>query len=145
MCDMEKSIQLTIHGLMNVSHILEKNMFLVLNTLNTEIFYLLLREKAEDIAKSVAYVGHDKCLVWRYCCNETRTESKISCYVLNTTMAREQKSRGKVKSKVVHSNVPSIEQIEIPFLLLEVQKRYADVLDNFEQICNDLNIGLQRN
>ena len=57
-------------------------------------------------------------------------------------MAREQKSKGKVKSKVVHSNVPSIEQIKIPLPSLEVQERYADVLDNFEAICTDLNIGL---
>ena len=57
-------------------------------------------------------------------------------------MSREQKSKGKVKSKVVHSNVSSIEQIRIPLPTLEVQERYADVLDNFEKICNDLNIGL---
>ena len=43
---------------------------------------------------------------------------------------------------MVHSNVPSIEQIIIPLPSLEVQERYADVLDNFEKICNDLNIGL---
>ena len=63
-------------------------------------------------------------------------------HVLSTTYAREQKSKGKVKSKVVHSNVPSIENIEIPLPPLDVQQRMADVLDNFEKICNDLNIGL---
>lgn len=63
-------------------------------------------------------------------------------HVLSTSFARGQKSKGKVKSKVVHSNVPSIESIEIPLPPLDVQQRYADVLDNFEAICNDLNIGL---
>ena len=43
---------------------------------------------------------------------------------------------------MVHSNVPSIENITIPLPPLEVQERYADVLDNFETICNDLSIGL---
>ncbi len=30
----------------------------------------------------------------------------------------------------------------IPMVRLDVQKRYSEVLDNFEKICNDLNIGL---
>ncbi len=41
-----------------------------------------------------------------------------------------------------YSNVPSIERITIPLPPLDVQKRYADVLDNFEMICNDLTSGL---
>lgn len=67
---------------------------------------------------------------------------KYLAHVLATKSSREQKSKGKVKSKVVHSNVPSIEQITIPLPPLDVQKRYADVLDNFEIICNDLTSGL---
>ena len=63
-------------------------------------------------------------------------------HVLATTEARIQKGKGKVKSKVVHSNVPSIQEIEIPLPSLEVQERYANCLDNFETICNDLSIGL---
>ena len=35
-----------------------------------------------------------------------------------------------------------IKQIEIPVPSITVQKRIVDVLDNFEKICNDLNIGL---
>lgn len=44
--------------------------------------------------------------------------------MLATQQAREQKSKGKVKSKVFHSNVPSIEQITIPLPPLDIQKRY---------------------
>ena len=47
-----------------------------------------------------------------------------------------------MKSKVVHSNIPAIEEISIPLPSLDVQERYANVLDNFEAICSDLNIGL---
>ena len=43
---------------------------------------------------------------------------------------------------MVHSNIPSIENIVIPLPSLEIQERYANVLDNFEEICNDLNIGI---
>ena len=40
------------------------------------------------------------------------------------------------------TNGISLSQIEIPLPPLEVQKRIVEVLDNFEKICNDLNIGL---
>lgn len=42
-------------------------------------------------------------------------------------------------------NVPSVNElkkIKIPLPSLETQKRIVDVLDNFEKICSDLNIGL---
>ena len=108
-----------------------------------DILFAITGESVEDIAKSVAYVGHEKCLaggdivVLKHMQNP-----RYLAHVLATQQAREQKSKGKVKSKVVHSNVPSIEQITIPLPPLDIQKRYADVLDNFEKICTDLNIGL---
>lgn len=108
-----------------------------------DILFAITGESVEDIAKSIAYVGHDKCLAGGdIVVMKHQQNPRYLAHVLNTTMIKEQKSKGKVKSKVVHSNVPSIEQIKIPLPSLEVQKRYADVLDNFEQICNDLNIGL---
>ena len=108
-----------------------------------DILFAITGESVEDIAKSIAYVGNDKCLAGGdIVVMKHKQNPRYLAHVLNTSMAREQKSRGKVKSKVVHSNVPSIEQIEIPLPPLDIQKRYAEVLDNFEQICNDLNIGL---
>jgi type I restriction enzyme S subunit len=108
-----------------------------------DILFAITGESVEDIAKSITYVGHDKCLAGGdIVVMKHEQNPRYLAHVLNTSMAREQKSRGKVKSKVVHSNVPSIEQIEIPLPQLDVQKRYAEVLDNFEKICNDLNIGL---
>lgn len=108
-----------------------------------DILFAITGESVEDITKSIAYVGHDKCLAGGdIVVMKHQQNPRYLAHVLNTTMVKEQKRKGKVKSKVVHSNVPSIEQIRIPLPSLEVQKRYADVLDNFEQICNDLNIGL---
>ena len=108
-----------------------------------DILFAITGESVEDIAKSIAYIGHDKCLAGGdIVVMKHQQNPRYLAHVLNTSMAREQKSKGKVKSKVVHSNVSSIEQIKIPLPSLDVQKRYADVLDNFEQICNDLNIGL---
>ena len=108
-----------------------------------DILFAITGESVEDISKSIAYIGHDKCLAGGDIVVMKHNQNpRYLAHVLNTSMAREQKSKGKVKSKVVHSNVSSIEQIRIPLPTLEVQERYADVLDNFEKICNDLNIGL---
>ena len=57
-------------------------------------------------------------------------------------MAQKQKSRGKVKSKVVHSSVPAIKDIKIPIPPLEVQQKIVSILDRFDTLCNDLTQGL---
>lgn len=110
---------------------------------NGDILFAITGESVEDIAKSVAYVGHEKCLAGGDIVVMKHNQNpRYLAYVLATTEARMQKSKGKVKSKVVHSNVPAIKEIQIPLPSLEVQERYANVLDNFESICTDLNIGL---
>ena len=108
-----------------------------------DILFAITGESVEDIAKSVAYIGDEKCLAGGdIVVLKHNQEPRYLAHVLSTYEARQQKSKGKIKSKVVHSSVPAIEDIEIPLPSMEVQKRYADVLDNFEKICNDLNIGL---
>lgn len=67
---------------------------------------------------------------------------KYMGYVLSTTTAQKQKSKGKVKSKVVHSSVPDISQIVIPIPSLKEQERIAAILDRFDTLCNDLTSGL---
>ena len=110
---------------------------------NGDILFAITGESVEDIAKSVAYIGHEKCLAGGDIVVMKHNQNpRYLAHVLATTEARMQKSRGKVKSKVVHSNVPSIKEIQIPLPSLEVQEKYANVLDNFESICTDLNIGL---
>ena len=108
-----------------------------------DILFAITGESVEDIAKSVAYVGHERCLAGGdIVVLKHKQNPRYLAHVLATKAARDQKSKGKVKSKVVHSSVPSIEKITIPLPPLDVQARYADVLDNFEAICTDLNIGL---
>ena len=67
---------------------------------------------------------------------------KYMGYVLSTANAQEQKSKGRVKSKVVHSNVPAISEIVIPLPPLEKQAEIAAILDQFNELCNDLTTGL---
>ena len=50
-------------------------------------------------------------------------------------------------SRVRKASIPRLsrevlEKLEIPFLPIEIQNRLVGVLDNFDAICSDLNIGL---
>jgi type I restriction enzyme S subunit len=108
-----------------------------------DIIFTITGESVEEIAKSIAYLGHEKCMAGGdTVVMKHNQEPRYISYALSTTAAQAQKSKGKVKSKVVHSSVPSIQQISIPLPPLDVQERYANILDNFEAICTDLNIGL---
>ena len=108
-----------------------------------DILFAITGENIEDIAKSTAYMGYDKCLAGGDIVVLKHNQNpKYLSYILSTYNAQKQKSKGKMKSKVVHSSVPSIEEIEIPLPTLEVQNRLVNILDNFDAICTDLNIGL---
>ena len=74
-----------------------------------DILFAITGESVEDIAKSCAYVGHEKCLAGGDIVVLKHHENpKYLSYALATEAARKQKSAGKVKSKVVHSSVPAI-------------------------------------
>lgn len=108
-----------------------------------DILFAITGESVEEIGKSTAYIGKEKCLVGGdILVMKHKQDPVYLSYVLSTENAQKLKSKGKIKSKVVHTNATDIGEIEIPLPPLEVQKRIVGVLDNFEKICNDLNIGL---
>ena len=108
-----------------------------------DILFAITGERVEEIAKSIAYVGHEKCLAGGdIVVLKHKQNPKYLSYALATEDAQKQKSKGKIKSKVVHSSVPAIEEIEIPLPPLDIQNRIAEVLDNFEKLCNDFGNGL---
>ena len=108
-----------------------------------DILFAITGESVEEIGKSTAYIGKEKCLVGGdILVMKHKQDPVYLSYVLSTENAQKLKSKGKIKSKVVHTNATDIGEIEIPLPPLEVQKRIVEVLDNFEKICNDLNIGL---
>ena len=108
-----------------------------------DILFAITGEKVEDIAKSTAYVGNEKCLaggdivVLRH-----NQNPKYLSYALATVDAIKQKTKGKIKSKVVHSSVPAIKEIKIPIPPLDEQERIVNILDRFDKLCNDLSEGL---
>jgi type I restriction enzyme S subunit len=100
-----------------------------------DILFAITGESVEDIAKSTAYVGHEKCLAGGDIVVLKHNQNpKYLSYALSTTTAQMQKSKGKVKSKVVHSSVPSIKDIIIPVPPLEVQAEIVKILDNFTEL-----------
>lgn len=76
-----------------------------------DILFAITGESVEDIAKSIAYVGEEKCLAGGdIVVLKHKQNPKYLAYALSTADACSQKSRGKVKSKVVHSSVPAIKE-----------------------------------
>ena len=108
-----------------------------------DILFAITGESVEDIAKSTAYVGEEKCLAGGdIVVMKHKQNPKFLSYVLSTTDAQKQKGKGKVKSKVVHSSVPAISEITIPLPTLEEQERIVKILDRFDSLCNDISSGL---
>ena len=108
-----------------------------------DILFAITGESVEDIAKSCAYVGNEKCLAGGDIVVVKHNQNpKYLSYALSTTDARLQKSSGKVKSKVVHASTESIKGITIPVPPLEVQHKIVQILDRFDALCNDLTQGL---
>ncbi|MCM1221117.1 MAG: restriction endonuclease subunit S [Lachnospiraceae bacterium] len=108
-----------------------------------DILFAITGESVEDIAKSTAYVGKEKCLFGGDIVVMKHNQNpKYLSYALSTTDARMQKSKGKIKSKVVHSNVPSIKEIIISLPPIEEQEHIVKILDRFDTFCNDLASGI---
>jgi type I restriction enzyme S subunit len=104
-----------------------------------DILFAITGERVDEIAKSCVYVGHEKCLAGGDIVVMKHNQNpKYMAYVLSTTGAQTQKSKGKVKSKVVHSSVPALKAIEIPVPPREEQERIVAILDHFDAIVNDI-------
>lgn len=104
-----------------------------------DILFAITGESVEDIAKSCAYVGHEKCLAGGDIVVLKHNEDpKYLSYALATADARRQKSFGKSKNKVVHSSVPAIKSIQLPVPPLEVQREIVRILDNFTFLTAEL-------
>ena len=79
---------------------------------------------------------------WRYIVLKHKEDPKYISYALSTVDAQRQKSSGKVKSKVVHSSVPSIKAIKLPVPPLEVQREIVHILDSFTLLTAELTAEL---
>lgn len=108
-----------------------------------DVLFAITGESVSDIAKSVVYLGSDICLAGGdIIVMKHKQNPRYMAYALSTTNAQIQKSKGKVKSKVVHSSMPSLREIRIPIPSLIEQEKIANILDNFRKLCNGFDEGL---
>lgn len=108
-----------------------------------DIIFTITGESVDEIGKSIAYLGNEKCMAGGdTVVMKHEQEPRYISYALSTEKAQAQKSKGKVKSKVVHSSVPALKEIVISLPPIEEQKRIADILDSFHQLCNDITMGI---
>ena len=104
-----------------------------------DILFAITGESVADIAKCCAYIGHETCLAGGDIVVLKHNEDpKYLSYALSTLDAQKQKSKGKVKSKVVHSSVPDIKAIRVPVPPLPVQREIVRILDNFTELTAEL-------
>lgn len=109
-----------------------------------DILFAITGESVDEIAKSCAYVGHDKCLAGGdIVVMKHNQDPKYLAYALSTTDAQIQKSKGKVKSKVVHSSIPALREIVIPVPPLPVQQEIVRILDKFTALESELEAELE--
>jgi type I restriction enzyme S subunit len=91
-----------------------------------DVLFAITGESVEEIAKSCVYIGNDRCLAGGDIVVMKHGQNpKYLAHVLSTTDAQAKKSKGKVKSKVVHSSVPALKAIKIPLPPLAVQSEMS--------------------
>ena len=96
-----------------------------------DLLFAITGESVEDIGKTIAYLGNDKCLCGGdIICMKHRQNPKYLAYALSTPDAIRQKGIGKTKLKVVHTNAPALKAISIPLAPLSEQQRIVDYLDS---------------
>ena len=110
-----------------------------------DILFAITSEDIPFIGNSVAYMGKDRIMVGGDIVVMKHTQNpKYISYALSTIDAVSQKGKGKVKSKVVHTNVPSLKEIVIPVPPLPVQEEIVRILDTFTELHAELHAELQK-
>ena len=108
-----------------------------------DILFAITSEDIPFIGNSVAYIGKERILVGGDIVVMKHTQNpKYMSYALSTSDAVMQKGKGKVKSKVVHTSVPSLKEIVVPIPSLEEQEKIASILDRFYTLTADITAGL---
>lgn len=97
---------------------------------NGDLLFAITGESVEDIGKTIAYLGNERCLLGGdIICMKHEQNPKFLAYALSTTDAIKQKGMGKTKLKVVHTNAPALKAISIPIPPLSEQQAIVTHLD----------------
>ena len=98
-----------------------------------DLLFAITGESVEDIGKTIAYLGNEKCLCGGdIICMKHNQNPKFLAYALTTPEAIRQKGMGKTKLKVVHTNAPALKGIIIPVPSLSEQQSIVATLDSLK-------------
>lgn len=104
-----------------------------------DILFAITGESVEEIGKSIAYIGNERCLAGGdIVVMKHRQNPKYLAYALSTPNAVLQKGLGKTKLKVVHTSIPSLKLIEIPIPSLIEQQTIVSKLDMLSEKVKQL-------
>lgn len=110
-----------------------------------DLLFAITGESVEDIGKTIAYMGKEKCMLGGdIICMKHNENPKYLSYALSTPDAIRQKGLGKTKLKVVHTNAPSLQSIKIPLPPLTEQERIVERLDAAFAQINELKSNAER-
>ena len=122
-----------------VSHTLESSIASPKYFEHGDLLFAITGESVEDIGKTIAYMGKEKCLLGGdIICMKHNQNPKFLSYALSTTDAIKQKGFGKTKLKVVHTNAPSLKAIRIPLPPLSEQQGIVEQLDSISTNISSL-------
>jgi type I restriction enzyme S subunit len=100
-------------------------------------------ETVEDVGKAVAWLGkedvaiHDDCFGYRHSMNP-----KYVSYYFQTARFHAEKNKYVARAKVKRLSGESLGKLTIPVPSVDDQARIVSILDRFDALVNDLNVGL---
>lgn len=104
-----------------------------------DLLFAITGESVEDIGKTIAYLGQDKCLLGGdIICMKHKQNAKYLSYALSTPDAIRQKGIGKTKLKVVHTNASALKAINVPIPPLDTQQSIVSHLDSLSSTIRKL-------
>lgn len=112
-----------------------------------DVFFTRTSETKEDIGKACTVIEDvDNCVFSGFVLRARPLTNlllpKFCAYFFSSTKVRNEIIRYSSFTTRATITGAKLSKIKVPILPLEIQKKIADTLDNFDAICSDLNIGL---
>lgn len=114
-----------------------------------DVFFTRTSETQEEIGKTSVLLDEVKDGVFSGFVLRARPITKLllpeyCAYCFESTTFRRDIVRYSTYTTRALTNGSTLSKLKIPVPSLEIQSRIVQVLDNFEMVCNDLNIGLPK-
>lgn len=110
-----------------------------------DIIVATTSENITDVGKTLVWEGEQEvCFGGHSCVLRTQQNSRYLSYFMSSSSFQKQKEKQVVGTKVIELYPKNLAKILVPIPPLSIQEKIVHVLDNFDTVCNDLNIGLPK-